>query len=646
MRPPKTALKKITFFLLPAFLALSLIRPAYAEKDPPYTTLSKTPALPNGNNEWYVTPVNIVLSATDLGSGVSTINYRVDGGNWVVVQKSDTLNLAPNPSFETTDPGSSINTQAWEAGLQDGYTTYSRDTSTYLFDSTSIKIYSNTSGWHSINNTVNYAVANPFSNMSAEVWLKTTSASGSAYFKMYAVSQDGGGGFIYTLLGQSSSITGTSGWTKLSLNYVVTVADAIGVYMDVGLDGVGILNIDGVSINNALKSADTTFTVSNDGNHTVEYYSTDRSGNVEPTKSASFKIDQTPPTNWRNSNAYRDIVGPSDHHLFVTTVVDDLTSGLSTLTDKFQYRTDNNAEYGVYSDLMRCSSTWQPNSWAALISPPFLPGVTTATLLTPKTDFCNSVWKVCKTVRFYAEDMAGNYAYKDLCINGPWIKLRGGGIAGSRAGINMLSESSEANTDSVIEAGNSQVSFFTSTEGWVVKENAVDGDLSYSELLGMTASPTEITTALPMTNGVFIKNGSLTISTTTIPKDYESTSLRQVIFVNGDLRFDKELILAEDAAVLFVVSGNVEIRKTVSEINCAIHSDGTFYTAYDTTEGDQTGTLILKGVFVADKFVFQRTLQGTDNVETPSEDFTYSPRYGNFLRQYIGVNAVRWLKTE
>jgi len=631
---------------MPAILALSMAQPSFAEKDPPYTSLSKTPALPNGKNNWYVTPVNIVLSSTDLGSGVSTINYRIDGGSWVVVRKSDTLNLAPNPSFEVQDPSSSINTQAWEAGLQDMYTTYSRDTISPLFDSTSIKIYANAAGWHSINNAANYAVANPLSSMSAEVWLKTTSASGNAYFKMYAVSQDVEGNFIYTLLGQSSSITGSTEWVKLSLNYTVSVTDAIGVYMDVGLDGVGILNIDGVSINNALKSADTSFTVSTDGNHTVDYYSTDRSGNVEPIQSAFFKIDQTPPGNWRNSNAYRGLFGPSDHHLYVTTVVDDLTSGLSTLTDKYQYHTENNPGYGVYSDLMRCSSTWQPGGWAILISPPFLPGSTTAILLTPKTDFCNSNWRICKTVRFYAEDMAGNSAYKDLCINGPWIKIRGGGIFGSRSGINMLSESNEANTDSVIEAGNSQVSFFTSTRGWVVKDNIIDTDLSYSELRGMTKVPTEITSTLPMTDGVFIKNGSLTINSTSTPRNYETTNLKQVIFVNGNLRFDRELLLSQNAAVLFVVSGDVEIRKTVSEINCAIHSDGTFYTAYDTSEGDQTSTLKLNGVFVANKFIFQRTLQGTDNIQIPSEEFTYSPKYGYLLRQYIGTNAVRWLKTE
>jgi len=625
----KTALAVILLPLL--FISVSQ-QSVYASKTPPYTTLTKTPALPNGLNDWYITPVNIILAATDLDSGVGSINYKIDSGNWVTVTKSDTLNLAPNPSFEVAGSGSSINTLYWEAGLQDGQTVYSRNTLNYVFDATSIKI--------------SYSAANPLSNMNAEVWLKTESALGSAYFKMFAVSKDINDNFVYTELGQSTAINGTTTWTKVTEAFVVSVPDAIGVYMEVGLEGAGILYIDGATINNALKSADTSFTVSTDGNHIISYYSVDRSGNIEPTRTESFKIDQSPPTNWRNSNAYRGLIGPSDHHLYVTTMVDDLTSGLSTLTDKFQYHTDRNPEFGTYSDLMQCSSGWEANTWAPLISPPFVPGTTTVTLLTPKTDFCDSNWKICKTVRFYAEDLAGNSSIKDLCINGPWIKLRGGGLAGSRLGINMLSESSDNNTDSVIEAGNNNVSFFTSTEGWVVKNNISVKDSNYLEIMSSARTPVEIFSTLPITDGVYIKNGDFTISTTSLPKDYGTSTFKQIVFVNGNLRFDKEIVLAPSSAVLFVVSGNVEIRKTVSEINCAIHADGTFYTAYDTTEGDQTGTLRLRGVFVADKFIFQRTLQGTDNVEDPSEDFTYEPKYGNLLREYVGINAVRWLSTE
>ena len=37
------------------------------------------------------------------------------------------------------------------------------------------------------------------------------------------------------------------------------------------------------------------FTVSDDATHTIEYYSVDNNGNIEPVKSSDFKIDQKPP---------------------------------------------------------------------------------------------------------------------------------------------------------------------------------------------------------------------------------------------------------------------------------------------------------------------------------------------------------------
>jgi serine protease len=45
-----------------------------------------------------------------------------------------------------------------------------------------------------------------------------------------------------------------------------------------------------------ISGSDTSFTVSSDGSHTVEYYSEDALGNTEAARSIGFKIDQTPPS--------------------------------------------------------------------------------------------------------------------------------------------------------------------------------------------------------------------------------------------------------------------------------------------------------------------------------------------------------------
>ncbi len=49
---------------------------------PPVTTLSLTPATPNGNKGWYVSPVTATLAATDDDSGVNVTRYRTDDGSW------------------------------------------------------------------------------------------------------------------------------------------------------------------------------------------------------------------------------------------------------------------------------------------------------------------------------------------------------------------------------------------------------------------------------------------------------------------------------------------------------------------------------------------------------------------------------------
>ncbi len=53
------------------------------ETTAPMTTLSASPAAPNGANGWYVTNATVTLSATDACSGVARTEYSLDNGaNW------------------------------------------------------------------------------------------------------------------------------------------------------------------------------------------------------------------------------------------------------------------------------------------------------------------------------------------------------------------------------------------------------------------------------------------------------------------------------------------------------------------------------------------------------------------------------------
>lgn len=635
------------FSIMGLFLSFSTFA---ADTNAPITAATKDPAEPDGKNDWYVTPVEITLESTDLESGVKEINYKIDSFSWHKVDFSNSLNLAPNPSFELSDENAPINTKDWVVGTIDEFVNYARDEAEYKpgFETTSIKITSTGATWHSINHADTFAVATPYSNMNAYAWIKTSNLTGNTYFKVYAVSQDLSGVITVTPLATSSTLSGTNDWTQVAVNFVVSVPNAIGVYIEIGLDGTGTIWADAVNISSSL-SPSTTFTVSSDSElHTVQYYAVDRAENVEATKSLTFKLDQTPPGNWRNSGAVRGLQG-SDHELYMWTNIDDLTSGISTLTDKFQYTTDDTLGFGIYTDLLYCNTPWLTGHWSPLVSPPFTPGVHSAYLITPRVDFCNSNWKICKTVRFYAEDMAGNTAEKDMCINGPWIKVRGKGIVRSDSTIDMLSETEDYNTDGLIETGGMYSSFFDSSTHYFAAEVSPPPNYDYDKFSAMTtSSKTTISTSgnLVSSSGVYKIDGNYTITSGKIPGNYDSATFNQIIFVNGNLRVSNNIKVANSSTALFIVKGNIEISKNVTEISVGIISDGTISTAYDITEGEFCTTLVMRGIFVANKFIFSRTLQGTKNEKYPSDDITYEPKYAIKLADYMGLNAIKWVSSD
>jgi hypothetical protein len=649
--PHKTSAmrKLLSLFLFPVVGLLFCFSSLAADISAPVTTVTKSPTAPDGKNDWYVTPVEITLQSTDLDSGVKEINYKIDSLSWHKVDFTNSLNLAPNPSFEFSTDNEPLDIEDWGVGTVDEFVTYATNTSEYKqgFETTSVEIASTGGGWHSISNASAPAFATPSSNMSAYAWIKTSNVTGSAYIIVYAVSEVGGVRTA-TPIATSSTLSGTNDWTQVALNFVVSVPNAVGVYIETGLNGAGTIWVDAVNINNSL-SPSTTFTVSTDSElHTVQYYAVDRAGNQETTKNLTFKLDQTPPGNWRDSGAVRG--QGSVHELYVWTYVDDFTSGISTLSNKFQYTTPKaGGGYGYFSDLLHCNSTWLLGQWAALVSPPFQSGTHSAYLITPKVDFCDSNWKTCHYVRFYAEDMAGNIAEKETCLYGPWIKVRGKGVVRSNTTIDMLSEAEDYNTDGLIETGGVYSSFFDSSTHYYAPEAQNPPDYNYDKFYAMTtSSKTTIATSgnLVSSSGVYKINGDYTITSGKIPSNYGSATFNQIVFVNGKLRISNNVKVANSSTALFIVKGNVEISKNTTEISVGIISDGTISTAYDLPEGEYCTTLTAKGIFIADKFLFTRTLQGTKNDQYPSEDITYEPKYTIKLADYMGLNAVKWISSD
>jgi len=306
------------------------------------------------------------------------------------------------------------------------------------------------------------------------------------------------------------------------------------------------------------------------------------------------------------------------------------------LTKRFQYKTAD--EYGRYEDILDCTTFWEAGDWPLLESYPTNSGVSSATLATPKISFCDNTWNKCKAVRFKAIDVAGNESAKEYCINGSWIQTTGKGKVRANYGINMTTESSENNTDGIIESGNSFIEFFSTSNNYKAKNTTALKTQDYNYLWDKIQNKTEIS-SLNTNSGVFNIPNSYTINS--LPGNFSSENFNQIVFINGDLTIDTNITIADSSTLTFIVNGDIKIGKSVQNVEAALMSDKSIYTAYDINPEETTDSLNLAGVFNADKFLLQRTLLvNTD----PTEHFTYEPKYLLKMKEYMGESQIEWLE--
>ena len=570
--------------------------------------------------------MEITFFATDLGSGVKTINWQIDGSQWDVSLFEDTLNLASNPSFEDSSSppisGWSFSGQPGSLGLKDN--TVSK------FDSSSAKITSSQNGWSGFNNCVNYIPASPFSNMTASAWIKTSGVVGiGAYFRIYALHPSGS-----SLIVQSDSSLGTQDWARIEKNFYVSVNDAYGVCIDLGVDGIGTAWYDGVSINKSLIDTSVVQTFSQNGSHTIDYYSVDNDNNQEsPNKTTSLKIDTVSPTNWRNFSS--EPVG-NDHTLKSEIEVDDTASGIDSLSGYFQYSVDGGTTWGYYSNLTSCSSTWTADGWKSL-SVDLENGGQSAELETPAVDYCNSNWAICKIVRFKVSDLSGNGATKDVCINGAWFRATGD--VGSRAAIALSSAGASDNSNGVIFSA-STIGNFTSSSGWYVTDYLLPSKMTYDEWFSLYPTNTALPSGkLPKSSGIFINNGSFTISGSTIPSGFSSSVFSAIVYINGDLTINTDYSIGAGSALVFIVNGDVRVDKGVKNISGFFIVNGTIDTSYN---GNSGKALTVKGSLIAETLIIGRSLKAEDNTSNPSVDVIYQPIYLISLNSIFGSEKISW----
>ena len=78
--------KGLAVVVILLFIGMSVVpstgnRASFDDITPPVTTCTLNPPEPNGENNWYVSDVEVTLNATDDISGVNVTQFRVDGGS-------------------------------------------------------------------------------------------------------------------------------------------------------------------------------------------------------------------------------------------------------------------------------------------------------------------------------------------------------------------------------------------------------------------------------------------------------------------------------------------------------------------------------------------------------------------------------------
>ncbi len=292
-----------------------------------------------GANGWYVTGVSATLTATDATSGVAIIYYRIDGGPWATYSGAVTLAEGRHVlGFRATDHAGNVELDR-SVGVPVDTTT---PMSTAVLEGSL-----GDNGWYRSNVTVSLDASDATSGV-AQISYRLDNGSWLVYEGAFVLTQgeytleyfavDAAGLVepthttmirINTLAPiTSASVSGTvgaNGWYISSVSVTLNASDRDG-----GVSAI-FYRLDGGSW--------TVYSgpiVLGDGRRVLDYYATDRSGNLEPAHTKTFSIDSTPPV---ASASLLGTVGENTWYVSnVTVTIDasDATSGVAGI----RYRID------------------------------------------------------------------------------------------------------------------------------------------------------------------------------------------------------------------------------------------------------------------------------------------------------------------
>ena len=587
----------VLFLFILFLLAFHTNQVYAADDDPPISVLTTTPSAPNGENDWYTVYPDVNISATDLGSGVSTLNWKINSGSWNTATFSSGINLLMNPSFESgfinrwsfTGPFPSV-------GIKSSFRKHSGNFSAVIINLSPIA--PGDAYWRN----TDYLLASPLQTYSLSFYaMSLTSWLDNGFYEV--ILDDGG---VQTVLVREDNLDLKLNYKQYNGSFVVgDVGPNAYLFLKIGITGIGEISIDDAYLGLGGSNASVDFTLNQEGVNTVYYYATDTAGNIEDTKQQQIKVDTNPPqfTGFQTFNQV-------NLQTFASSI--DVTDDVSKLVSSpalFNYSVDaiNN---GYYENYGSCSGNFIEDGYIDL-NTNFSSGQPSGTVSTPVIDYCDTNWSDCKRLNFYVKDLAGNIGSHSICVNGPYIISKYGNVF-ARTGIYQMGLGEEPNlwgvgvSDSSIDNVNSALGFF------VENYNAPYLNNLYTSYLDRLQSIAVEVTDISLIDGIYIIQNDYTISN---PLDYEDSN--QVVFINGDLNINSNITSFEHSSIFYLVNGDITVSNTVEQLEVNLISTNQFFTSDNVA---QTERINIKGAVIAQDIVFSRS---TDRTQGASEIVTY-----------------------
>jgi hypothetical protein len=254
-----------------------------------------------GENGWYVSSVVVTLDAIDATSGIYETRYMIDSGGWNVGDaftiSDDGIHTVEYYSVDNAGNEEEHHSIVIKIDTTDPVTTHS------------LSGEMGENGWYVSDVDVTLTATDETSGVDYTMY-RIDGGSWRGYTGTFTVSTDGthkvdyysvdNAGNRESTKSVSFKIDQTDPVTTHSLSGEMGENDWYVSDVEVTLDAIDATSgidetkyrIDGGS----WQTYTAPFTVSIDGEHTVDYYSVDMAGNEESTKTVLFKIDQTNPT--------------------------------------------------------------------------------------------------------------------------------------------------------------------------------------------------------------------------------------------------------------------------------------------------------------------------------------------------------------